>query len=68
MAVWFLANAAANKMAGELSALYPDNKTTYFLGYAMHNLHDFFMLFVALAGVAAAILFLLSRKLEGMMK
>jgi POT family proton-dependent oligopeptide transporter len=68
MAVWFLANAAANKMAGELSALYPDKKTTYFLGYAMNNLHDFFMLFVALAGIAAIILFFVSRKLEGMMK
>ncbi|HSC53786.1 MAG TPA: peptide MFS transporter [Phnomibacter sp.] len=67
MAVWFLANAAANKLAGVLSALYPDNKTTNFLGYQMSNLYDFFMLFVIMSGVAAIILFFLSRKLLKMM-
>lgn len=67
MAVWFLANAAANKLAGVLSALYPDNKTTTFLGYQMTNLYDFFMLFVAMSGLASLILFVLSRKLLKMM-
>lgn len=68
MAVWFLANAAANKMAGVLSALYPDGgKSTYFLGYQMNNQYDFFMLFVVMASVAALILFLLSKKLQNMM-
>jgi len=67
MAVWFLANAAANKLAGVLSALYPDNKTTHFLGYEMTNLHEFFMLFVAMAGTASLILFLLTRRLQKMM-
>jgi len=67
MAVWFLANAAANKLAGVLSALYPDNKTTTFLGYQMTNLYDFFMLFVVMSGVASLILFVLSRKLLKMM-
>jgi POT family proton-dependent oligopeptide transporter len=67
MAVWFLANAAANKLAGVLSALYPDNKTTTFLGYQMANLYDFFMLFVVMSGVASLILFVLSRKLLKMM-
>jgi POT family proton-dependent oligopeptide transporter len=38
MAVWFLASAAANKLAGVLSALYPDGKTTTFMGYEMNNL------------------------------
>ena len=51
MAVWFLANSAANKLAGVLSALYPDNKTTSFLGYQMTNMHEFFMLFVVMSGV-----------------
>jgi POT family proton-dependent oligopeptide transporter len=68
MAVWFLANAAANKLAGVLSALYPEKgKTTSLIGYKMHNLHEFFMLFVIMAGVASAILFLLTRQLQKMM-
>jgi POT family proton-dependent oligopeptide transporter len=68
MAVWFLANAAANKLAGVLSALYPEGgKTTSVLGYHMSNLHDFFMLFVFSAGVASLILFLLTKRLQKMM-
>ena len=65
MAVWFLANAAANKLAGVLSALYPENgKTTSFMGYHMHNLYDFFMLFFFMSIIASAILFLISGKLK----
>jgi proton-dependent oligopeptide transporter, POT family len=67
MAVWFLANAAANKLAGVLSALYPDGKTTSFVGYEMSNNYDFFMLFVVMAGIASLILFLLTKKLQTMM-
>ncbi|HAL95263.1 MAG TPA: MFS transporter [Chitinophagaceae bacterium] len=67
MAVWFLANAAANKLAGVLSALYPDGKTTQFMGYEMNNLYDFFMLFVVMAGLASLILLLLTRLLQKMM-
>ena len=62
MAVWFTANAFANKFAGVLSSLYPDNnKTTNFLGiYEMSNLYSFFMLFVFMAGIASLILFFLT--------
>jgi POT family proton-dependent oligopeptide transporter len=67
MAVWFLANAAASKLAGVLSALYPDGKTTQFMGYEMNNLYDFFMLFVGMAGLASLILLLLTRLLQKMM-
>jgi POT family proton-dependent oligopeptide transporter len=67
MAVWFTANAFANKFAGVLSGLYPDGKTTYFAGYAITNLFDFFILFVAMAGAAALVLFLIARKLKTMM-
>jgi POT family proton-dependent oligopeptide transporter len=67
MAVWFLANAFANKLAGVLSALYPDGKTTYFLGFEMNTMYDFFMLFVFMAGTASLILFLLTKKLQQMM-
>jgi POT family proton-dependent oligopeptide transporter len=68
MAVWFLANASANKLAGVLSALYPDGRTTHFLGYQMNDLHDFFMLFVGMSGLAALILFLLTRWLQKLME
>ena len=68
MAVWFMANALANKLAGVLSALYPDKKTTHILGYEIANLYDFFILFVFSAGLASLILFLLSKKLQYMMK
>ncbi len=67
MAVWFLANAFANYLAGTLSTLYPDNKTTSFLGYQMTNLYDFFILFVVMSGVASIILFALSGKLQKLM-
>jgi proton-dependent oligopeptide transporter, POT family len=67
MAVWFMANAFANKLAGVLSALYPDGKTTSFLGYQMTNLYEFFMLFVILSGVASLILFGLTKSLQKLM-
>ena len=68
MAIWFTANAFGNKVAGVLSSLYPNNgKTTSFLGYQMHNLYEFFMLFVFMAGIAALVLFLLTKKLQKMM-
>lgn len=65
MAVWFLANSIANKLAGILSALYPENgKTTSFIGFEMSNLYEFFMLFVIMSGLAAVILFLLTGYLQ----
>ncbi len=68
MAIWFTANAFGNKLAGTLSALYPEEgKTTSFLGYKMSNLYDFFMLFVFMSFIAAAILFLISKKLQKLM-
>lgn len=68
MAIWFTANAFGNKLAGTLSALYPEEgKTTSFLGYKMSNLYDFFMLFVFMSFIAAAILFVISKKLQKMM-
>ncbi len=68
MGVWFLANATANKFAGMLSALYPETgKPTNFIGYAMTNTYDFFLLFVVMAGIASIILFLLSKRLEKLM-
>lgn len=70
MGTWFLANAAANKFAGTLSALIPGtgadgaSKTTSFLGFQIANLYDFFLIFVVMCGIAALILFGLSRWLE----
>jgi POT family proton-dependent oligopeptide transporter len=106
MAVWFMANAAANVVAGKLSALYPPgpaeiqkakdagidlvpilNKSVTptaeqiallkeqeipyafhsIIGYPINNLYDFFLLFVAMAGLASLILFLLNKWLLKMM-
>ncbi|MCL6263794.1 peptide MFS transporter [Craterilacuibacter sp. RT1T] len=69
MGIWFVSNAAANKFAGMLSELYPEpgKPVPQLLGYAVNNLHDFFMLFVFMAGTAALILFALSSTLKKMM-
>ncbi len=68
MAVWFTANAFANKFAGLLSSLLPEKgRPTAFMGYKMENSYDFFMLFVVMAGVASLILFFLTKKLQKMM-
>lgn len=68
MGTWFLANAAANKFAGTLSALIPGGgehgegtTTTSFLGFQIENLFDFFLVFIVMCGVAAMILLLISR-------
>jgi POT family proton-dependent oligopeptide transporter len=76
MGTWFLANAAANKFAGTLSALIPPSAESAdgapvvypsFLGFQITNLYEFFMLFIIMTGVAAAILFVLSSWLKKMM-
>jgi POT family proton-dependent oligopeptide transporter len=76
MGTWFLANAAANKFAGTLSALIPPTveagstapvEYPSFLGIQITNLYEFFMLFIVMTGVAAGILFVLSSKLQKMM-
>ncbi|MES2617250.1 MAG: peptide MFS transporter [Bacteroidota bacterium] len=77
MGTWFLANAAANKFAGTLSALIPPTAaegeivdvTNYpsFIGFQITNLYEFFMLFIIMTGVAAGILYFLSSKLQKMM-
>lgn len=73
MGTWFLANAAANKFAGTLSALIPPSEVTAdteypsFIGFQITNLYEFFMLFIVMTGIAAAILFVLSKKLQKMM-
>lgn len=67
MSVWLLSSATANKFAGVLSALYPEENgdgvivVKSFLGYQIANLHDFFMVFAVMSGVAAAMLFLICR-------
>ncbi|HQW46594.1 MAG TPA: peptide MFS transporter, partial [Chitinophagaceae bacterium] len=76
MGTWFLANAAANKFAGTLSALIPPSgdidpskpvEYPSFLGFQITNLYEFFMLFIIMTGVAAGILFILSSWLQKMM-
>ncbi len=74
MGTWFLANAAANKLAGTLSALIPSGAqeagapTPSILGFQIVTLYDFFMVFIIMTGIAAVILFVLSGTLLKMMK
>ncbi|HRH66688.1 MAG TPA: MFS transporter, partial [Bacteroidia bacterium] len=76
MGTWFLANAAANKFAGTLSALIPPGageapaeaaKIPSFLGIEISNLFIFFCVFIVLSGAAALILLALYKKLIKMM-
>lgn len=70
MGVWFLSLAAASKLAGILSALYPDPSLPVkpqLAGFEIENLYEFFMIFVILAGLASLILFFLSKTLQKMM-
>lgn len=70
MGVWFLSLAAASKFAGILSALYPDPAlpaAPKFVGFEITGLYEFFMIFVILSGVAAAILLVLTKALQKMM-
>ena len=69
MGTWFLANAAANKFAGQLSSVIPSNedgtaKVTSFMGFQITNLYEFFLLFIVMCGAAAVILFVISKWLE----
>lgn len=70
MGTWFLANAAANKFAGTLSALIPPGageevveaaKNPVFMGVEINNLFTFFCVFIVLSGGAALVLFGLTR-------
>ncbi len=68
MGVWYMSMATANKFAGMLSGLYPEaGKPKFIFGFQIETLYDFFMLFVVIAGVAAVILFLLSKWLQKLM-
>jgi POT family proton-dependent oligopeptide transporter len=73
MGTWFLANAAANKLAGTLSALIPPepgdhgNAVTEFpklLGFTIDNLFHFFIVFIVLSGSAAILLLGIHRWLQ----
>jgi proton-dependent oligopeptide transporter, POT family len=72
MGLWFLATATGNKLAGSLSALYPDPcpncAKPVFLGIIINDLQTYFMVFVVLSGIAAVVLYLLSFQLSKMMK
>ncbi len=76
MGTWFLANAAANKLAGTLSALIPPSAAELaegpveypaLFGFAITNLYEFFMIFIIMSGVAAAILIFIYKRLVKMM-
>lgn len=70
MGIWFLAIATGNKLAGGMAALYPDAAVAekpQLLGIVIGDLYTYFMVFVVFSGAAAAILFLLSKRLQKLM-
>ena len=68
MGIWYLSTATANKFAGMLSGLYPEEgKVKTLFGFHITDMFDFFMVFVVMSGIASLILFLLSKKLQKMM-
>jgi len=66
MGVWFIANAAGYALAGTLGALLPPTQKEAgvalpsFLGFEIHNLYEFFMVFVTLAGLASILMYILA--------
>ena len=68
MGIWYLSTATANKFAGMLGGLYPEEgKAKVLFGYHIETMYDFFMVFVVMSAVASLILFLLTKKLQKMM-
>jgi POT family proton-dependent oligopeptide transporter len=68
MGIWYLSMATANKFAGLLSGLYPEEgKVKSIAGFRIETMSDFFLIFVVISGIAALVLFLLSKKLQKMM-
>ncbi|WP_273429631.1 peptide MFS transporter [Chitinibacter tainanensis] len=66
MGVWFLSTAAANWFAGVLAGFYPEagKAAPSFLGWQIHSLNDFFMLFVIMSFTAGALLLLTTGQLQ----
>lgn len=68
MGVWFLAISAANKFAGELSTFYPEaGNPKDFMGFAITNLYEFFMLFFFLSFASGVVLFFINSYLLKLM-
>lgn len=69
MGIWFMSSAVSNFLAGQLAVLYPDGTSKMLLGFIpIISLHDFFMVFVCMSGIAAIALACISPLLNRMMK
>lgn len=69
MGIWFMSTAISNMLAGQLATLYPDGSSKSLFGIIeIASLHDFFMMFVVLSGVAAIALACISPLLNRMMR
>ena len=65
----YLVHVHRNKLAGQLATLYPDGSSKSLFGIIeIASLHDFFMMFVVLSGVAAIALACISPLLNRMMR
>ncbi len=59
MGVWFMSTAISNFLAGHLATLYPDgaSEVKSILGFQISTIHDFFLVFVVMSGIASILLF-----------
>jgi len=69
MGIWYLSTSVSNYCAGKLATLYPDGTSSpkSILGFEITNLHEFFLVFVVMSGVAALLLFALTPLIKRMM-
>jgi proton-dependent oligopeptide transporter, POT family len=68
MGVWFMSISAANKFAGVLSGLYPEEGNPQsFIVFDIVNLNDFFMLFFFLAFGSGIVLFFINKLVQKLM-
>ena len=64
--MWYLASSMANKLAGVLSSFYPEEgkPAPVLLGYEITNLHEFFVIFVAMSAAAGVLMLALARPIS----
>jgi len=69
MGIWFMSTAVSNFLAGHLATLYPDeiSGAKSIMGFQITTIHDFFLIFVIMSGVASIILFAISPIIKRML-
>lgn len=69
MGIWFMSTAVSNFLAGYLATFYPDStdEAKSIFGYHITSIHDFFLVFVVMSGIASLLLFACSPIIKRML-